>query len=77
MLDECRHFFGKLLVKRMLDLIGLPGIERRKPARRPAAPQPYIMLTVATSLTACTKIPPSEGRSLAMSSAPSVEGVIG
>ena len=44
---------------------------------RPAPPQPYIMLTVATSLTACRKTPSSFGRSFAMSSAPSVEGVIG
>ena len=45
--------------------------------RRPAPPQPYIMLTVATSLTACTKTPSSFGSSFAISSAPSVEGVIG
>ncbi len=44
---------------------------------RPAPPQPYIMLTVATSLTACTNTPSSCGSSWAMSSAPSVEGVIG
>ncbi len=43
----------------------------------PAPPQPYIMLTVATSLTAWRKTPSSRGWSFAMSSAPSVEGVIG
>ena len=54
-----------------------PGDEVNVIARRPAAPQPYIMLTAATSLTACRKEPPSMGSSFAMSSAPSVEGVIG
>ena len=54
-----------------------PGDEVKVMARRPAPPQPYIMLTVATSLTACTKTPSSFGSSWAMSSAPSVEGVIG
>jgi hypothetical protein len=34
-------------------------------------------LTAATSLTACTKQPPSFGSSFAISSAPSVDGVIG
>ena len=46
-------------------------------AQRPRPPQPYIMLTVATSLTACTKTPSSCGSSFAISSAPSVDGVIG
>ncbi len=54
-----------------------PGDEVKVMARRPAPPQPYIMLTVATSLTACTKAPSSWGSSFAISSAPSVEGVIG
>ena len=40
-------------------------------------PAPYIMLTAATSLTAWTKAPLSLGRILAMSSAPSVLGVMG
>jgi hypothetical protein len=43
----------------------------------PAPPHPYIMLTAATSLTACTKWPPSAGRRRAISSAPSVDGVMG
>ena len=54
-----------------------PGEEVKVIARRPAPPQPYIMLTVATSLTAWTKTPSSCGSSFAMSSAPSVDGVIG
>ena len=54
-----------------------PGDEVKVVARRPAPPHPYIMLTVATSLTACTKTPSSFGSSWAMSSAPSVEGVMG
>ncbi len=45
--------------------------------RMPAPPAPYIMLTVATSLTACTNTPPRLGCTLAISSAPSVDGVIG
>jgi hypothetical protein len=44
---------------------------------RPAPPQPYIMLMVATSLTAWTKWPWSSGSSRAISSAPSVDGVMG
>ncbi len=54
-----------------------PGDEVKVIDRSPAPPQPYIMLTVATSLTACTKTPSSWGRSFAISSAPSVDGVIG
>jgi len=45
--------------------------------RFPAPPDPYIMLTVATSLTAWMNTPLSSGRTLAISSAPSVDGVIG
>ena len=44
---------------------------------RPAPAVPYIMFTAATSLTAWRKVPSSLGRNLAMSSAPSVEGVMG
>ena len=54
-----------------------PGDEVNVMDRRPAPPHPYIMFTVATSLTACTKTPSSSGRIFAISSAPSVEGVIG
>jgi len=54
-----------------------PGEEVKVMVRRPAPPQPYIMFTAATSLAACTKVPPRAGRSFAMSSAPSVEGVMG
>ena len=36
-----------------------PGDDVKVIARSPAPPQPYIMLTVATSLTACTKTPSS------------------
>ncbi len=54
-----------------------PGEEVKVMQRSPAPPQPYIMLTVATSLTAWTKTPSSSGSSFAISSAPSVEGVIG
>ena len=54
-----------------------PGEEVKVIARSPAPPQPYIMLTVATSLTACTKTPSSCGSSFAISSAPSVDGVMG
>ncbi len=43
----------------------------------PAPPVPYIMLTVATSLTAWKNTPSMRGWTLAMSSAPSVEGVMG
>ena len=43
----------------------------------PAPPVPYIMLTVATSLTAWKKTPSMRGWSFAMSSAPSVDGVMG
>jgi hypothetical protein len=45
--------------------------------RLPAPQQPYIMLMAATSLTAWTKTPPRRGSSFDMSSAPSVDGVIG
>ena len=62
----------------------IPSSIRLKPGelvkvmqRFPAPPAPYIMLTVATSLTAWTKTPSSSGSTLAISSAPSVEGVIG
>ena len=54
-----------------------PGEDVNVIAGSPAPPQPYIMLTVATSLTACTKTPSSCGSSFAISSAPSVDGVIG
>ena len=54
-----------------------PGDDVNVMQGRPAPPQPYIMLTVATSLTAWRKTPSSFGRSFAISSAPSVEGVIG
>ena len=43
----------------------------------PAPPAPYIMLTAATSLTAWTNDPFSLGRIFAISSAPSVLGVMG
>ena len=45
--------------------------------RFPAPPAPYIMFTVATSLTACTNTPSRWGSTLAIISAPSVEGVMG
>ena len=45
--------------------------------RLPAPPAPYIMLTVATSLTAWTNTPSSDGCTFAIISAPSVDGVIG
>ena len=54
-----------------------PGEEVKVSEGSPAAPQPYIRFTAATSLTACRKTPSSFGKSLAISSAPSVEGVIG
>ena len=43
----------------------------------PAPPQPYMWFTVATSETAWRKVPSSLGSSFAISSAPSVEGVMG
>ncbi len=43
----------------------------------PAPPVPYMWFTVATSETAWRKTPFSLGSSLAISSAPSVEGVMG
>ncbi len=46
-------------------------------ARSPAPPAPYMWLTVAISETAWRKTPSSLGRSFAISSAPSVDGVIG
>ena len=62
----------------------MPSSIRLKPGelvkvmqRFPAPPAPYIMFTVATSLTAWTKIPSSSGSTLAISSAPSVDGVMG
>ncbi len=45
--------------------------------RFPAPPAPYIMLTVAISLTAWTNTPSSAGCTFAIISAPSVDGVIG
>ena len=54
-----------------------PGDEVKVIATRPAAPAPNIMLTAATSLGAWMNVPPSSGSSFDMSSAPSVEGVIG
>jgi len=54
-----------------------PGEEVKVMVRSPAAPQPYMKLMVATSLTAWTKKPSRVGSSRAISSAPSVEGVMG
>ena len=54
-----------------------PGDDVKVMQGSPAPPQPYIMLTVATSLTAWRKTPSSFGRTFAISSAPSVEGVMG
>ena len=54
-----------------------PGDEVNVIERSPAAPVPYMWLTVATSLTAWRKTPCSFGSSAAISSAPSVDGVIG
>ncbi len=54
-----------------------PGEEVKVMQRIPAPPHPYIMFTVATSLTAWRKTPSSCGSNLASSSAPSVDGVIG
>ena len=54
-----------------------PGDEVKVVARRPAAPAPYSMLMAATSLTACTNSPWRRGSRRAISSAPSVDGVIG
>jgi hypothetical protein len=54
-----------------------PGDEVKVKEGRPAAPAPYITLIAVTSLTAWTKTPSRRGSSFAISSAPSVEGVIG
>ena len=54
-----------------------PGDEVNVIERWPALAAPYMWLTVATSLTACRNTPCSFGISDAISSAPSVEGVMG
>ena len=55
----------------------IPGPEEDVITRFPEAEDPSIMLIVATSLSACRKVPPRAGRWADMYSGMSFWGVIG
>ena len=55
----------------------MPGPEDPVMVLSPAEEVPYSMLMAASSLSACRKVPPHDGKSFAAVSASSLAGVIG